>query len=1011
MKKRPFLLIAAWLCCVFSLRAQVTSLAAPAPTDSLRLKLNQVFSPLNKSQVPTGWLEEYGTPLIPLDVFNNTLTDSSRTDAQVFRFLYATLYSSRIYGSNSMPTLATVNSRINTIKQTYPGAIPIAVMRWDYATIRPDAVSANLLRVQNEQLYDVAGRTQSPYLTKSVFAAAPARSYSQSGTVSFVFHQNITFNNGVALSLSKLSLDLGTGQGYKGVAWGTPITANYTTKGTKRIKVKFTYTNGQEMQSHFDLEVLEAACPTCRYNTRIDSIPFAPVAGRHSGGTVHLRYGLDHTQLVRPLIVAEGYDASTIAPDVADAYTIDRFMSDIGQSGWPSGTTFRDALDNIGFYDIVFIDYANGTDDIRRNAALFEDVVAWVNRTKVGMERNVVMGLSMGGLVARYGLARMEKAQPNSTQTRLLITHDSPHRGANTPLGLQALTRQSIISLFTFFSTADLSPALDQSNRLLDEPATRQLLILRATDANSGAESSPFVNGEYRNMITFSGTQPPYRLIATSQGSQCGVGSLAPYAELVRSTGEVYLWSLPFIKRRSIQMDIIVNALPPFGQSQRISHLHVYSKRRIAGLINITVNLMNKSYNSPTSTLPWDGLPGGTQNIASSAGSKIPSVNIPYAPLIEATLQTQLAGDFCFVPTISALDIADLNTTTANGTYVGGLPSASVSRVNNFIAQERDFGGLYNLEHLTFTARNSEWLFKEMQGATDNTLNCSSECNPLASTAISGNVNVCNATTYSVPVLPGTVSYQWSWSGNLSVVSGQNTPSITLQPNGSGGGTVNLTIVRNRCSFPYPTKTVQVNGPDANQYAIYINSSTFPQTVCPGGSYSLVITGPAGVTYSDWTFSGQASGFGSGNQSSLYIASPLYYAAVTVNVTNACGTSIVSRSFGRGATCRSGNGLVAYPNPANKYVEVSSQPSVEDGLDEPAQAREGFEEASLASGTNRLASPVVAKLYNRFSQLVWSTETIQPSFRIDTSKLPDDTYFLHLTQDGNTTKRQLVIQH
>lgn len=31
----------------------------------------------------------------------------------------------------------------------------------------------NLLRVQNQPLYDVPGRTQSPYLTRTLFAVAP----------------------------------------------------------------------------------------------------------------------------------------------------------------------------------------------------------------------------------------------------------------------------------------------------------------------------------------------------------------------------------------------------------------------------------------------------------------------------------------------------------------------------------------------------------------------------------------------------------------------------------------------------------------------------------------------------------------------------------------------------------------------------------------------------------------------------------------------------------------------
>jgi len=112
--------------------------------------------------------------------------------------------------------------------------------------------------------------------------------------------------------------------------------------------------------------------------------------------------------------------------------TIDDFFAKIDVS-------FLDAQGNIvgnfktklldAGYDIVYIDNANGSDDIVRNARLFEDVVNWVNDTKSGGrttgEKNVVMGQSMGGLVSRYGLARMSK-YAGGAHTRLLILHDSP---------------------------------------------------------------------------------------------------------------------------------------------------------------------------------------------------------------------------------------------------------------------------------------------------------------------------------------------------------------------------------------------------------------------------------------------------------------------------------------------------------------------------------------------------------------------------------------------------------
>ena len=73
-----------------------------------------------------------------------------------------------------------------------------------------------------------------------------------------------------------------------------------------------------------------------------------------------------------------------------------------------------------------------GADYIQRNALVLVELINFLNAEKVGDEELVVLGPSMGGLIARYGLSYMEQ---NSIEheTRLYISFDSPHRGANIP--------------------------------------------------------------------------------------------------------------------------------------------------------------------------------------------------------------------------------------------------------------------------------------------------------------------------------------------------------------------------------------------------------------------------------------------------------------------------------------------------------------------------------------------------------------------------------------------------
>lgn len=83
-----------------------------AQTDPLRDKLNLIFANINKSQVPTGFLEEYGVHLVPLDVFPGILTDSNKVNIYAWRQVYATLQSSRIHGTNPLNDVEAVNASI-----------------------------------------------------------------------------------------------------------------------------------------------------------------------------------------------------------------------------------------------------------------------------------------------------------------------------------------------------------------------------------------------------------------------------------------------------------------------------------------------------------------------------------------------------------------------------------------------------------------------------------------------------------------------------------------------------------------------------------------------------------------------------------------------------------------------------------------------------------------------------------------------------------------------------------
>jgi hypothetical protein len=130
----------------------------------VRQKLDAIFANLDKSQVPTGRLLEAAVPLGPVASFDGQLHDSTRADMSAFRHLFATALSSRVAGSEPLPDVPTFNQRVLAAAPATAGSpIPVAVQYIRYASLRPDAEAAGLVSLQNEQLYDVPGRSQSPY--------------------------------------------------------------------------------------------------------------------------------------------------------------------------------------------------------------------------------------------------------------------------------------------------------------------------------------------------------------------------------------------------------------------------------------------------------------------------------------------------------------------------------------------------------------------------------------------------------------------------------------------------------------------------------------------------------------------------------------------------------------------------------------------------------------------------------------------------------------------------------
>jgi len=1041
--------------------------AQTAQPDAAQQYLDNLVAPLDKAQVPTGLLAEYAMPLVPLDVFNGTLTDSSRTNPDGFRFIYTTAYSAWLgSGNNPLPTPLELNDRIKAaVVANGTTAIPVMVQHIDYASVRDDAFSSQLLSFQNDQLFDVAGRTQSPYLIKTLFAAAPATATTTSATgdATLIFPSGLDIERGVG-SPMVLNVDFGDGQGYRNTPWDQPITAHYGVSGTWRIKVMVTYTAGPTRQppviypkkggyttqpvyvpiegatfeSQFDLQVVGAPTYAARQSSSANAtagtlsygdpeiiIPPSSVGLGHAGAKVTIHYASGHTSLIKPLIVVEGYDKNHIAPAVQDKnYDIDEFLSDIATQ--PS-FNFRDALANgatsaAGAYDIVFIDFNNGTDDILRNANVFEEVLNQVQTLKVGTTPNVVMGMSMGGLIARYKLAEMSRAG-RDPHTRLLVLQDSPQQGANVPLGLQALTRQMDFPLpgvkvvvnssgvtVRALRTTDVSDFLLQGNLLLDEPATAQMLVHRATSATGGFSANTFLAGTYRNMIAGdTGPSQAYRIVAASQGSQCGQKLLDPYAELIRVNGEVGVTPMPWLVRGALSAEAIVNALPAGGQANRVSHLALKVRIRLFRFINITVPIIDRSYSCPAGLLAWDGVAGSTEDLVEGGISKQGHFNtwpislVLHLPVVNASWNIQVQEKFTFLPTSSALDVPITSQAQLNGTFAGGIGLPTQPAVQSFIAQEafnttNSSGATVsanNKPHLAFTPRNTEWMYDMMEGLPLAGSYCAANCGAAGLPAISGPVQVCaSAATFQLgATVAGAVSWSASPSGLFTNANGSGAQFSTAAVSGQRGqGTITATLP---CGSTV-TKTVNVGPAEPSGYFYGGNISNARlqtvQVVAPG-QYSLFLDQPYNFTFTSSNSSVVLSSQ-SGRNTSFYL--PLNK-GVTIRATatnSECGyAGMWVFTNGTGSS-----NFTASPNPVATELLVRT-------LDpEPASA-------SAEGSASPAAATFEAEFYDGFGRKVKTQRSSQGRAVLDVRDLPNGFYHVRVGSGKGSYTEHIQVVH
>ncbi|MBS1988012.1 T9SS type A sorting domain-containing protein [Candidatus Dependentiae bacterium] len=831
---------------------------------------------------------------------------------------------------------------------------------------------------------------------------------------------------------------------------------------------KATLSNGLTLYCNSSINVkvknitAERYIDTDPYKTTID-IKTLPNASAYSDfqDKLQIRYSLRNPtrnysnpalrKLRKPLIYVEGYDVNgksgfkflgnnygeDLGYNLLNLIRIDN-LNQTENGEWvklfnapiPYNYDFMHDLDDIAGYDLVFVNY-NTMRSIQDNALMLQRVIEWVNSQKASIgstEKNVVLGVSMGGLVARYCLAQMTRANFNSTDTKLLITHDSPHQGANVPLGFQYFLYDLAYSSVLGTYIKDQKESLNDFLKLNEKPSTQQLLKARATDIATPNPSFPlimdhsvgtvfntFLNGSnnvYHQMVDLPANQRPWKFVATSQGSQCGInvfdGSNISMANQDATFAIFRVWG-GIIFGSQYWLNTNIKSLPVSG-SATILNYKFERRIKILGIGFGWKTMKEDQKQNPDNYVNWDGSPGGTQSIRSRASAALSGgleAQTPFwiSPIVfaDAGLSLTINQDvFSFVSTTSSLDAPEGTSLNTSFNFVqNGL---GIARVDKFIAQEYfPVVQQYNIGHTDYTRRNAKWIYNEMENILQ-TNTCEDIC--ALPISITGPEKACGG-IYTVPFTIGAI-YNWQVSptGSVNLINPSTPNEISV---GTYKGTYGIyTIVvnitdANGCNIGNGLKTVELGlkppypagpfDPQTNEELIagYPNISYYFQASETSSDY-----GPFTYTWKLTPPNNNPTSQYFGPTPIISFPSTGYYTLSLKKQSSTCNNVTVTRTV---VIIPNYGGFVMglNPNPASSTVTISYGDN--DGQ-------------STASKGVKSAVSLTINIYNQHGVRVFQKlNAIGKKISLDISMLPNGVYIVEgITNEGRKGIKKMVIQ-
>ncbi len=321
--------------------------------------------------------------------------------------------------------------------------VPIGLVYYRYCTLKDSAMYDTTyfhIDTTGPTLYDNPNAISSPYLNDSVFSVCSFKDNTNSGTLVFRIDPNLMFFD-PALLISdadgrdlQLNFDDGTG-------WHTFSTSNlsfhnvvYDSAGIHTISARIVVSATQQIEA---IAYSDMASPAAQTNLTQPDETWTNIPGIEIGVYHPCNYGKEGNP-PKWIIVLEGFD----------------FFEDTGVKSTFNKIVRSSGLENLRNYGYGFlvVNWKDSKKSMIDNAMHIVNLYDYLKCNYLQQINDdpqhqfVIIGESMGGVIARYALTYME-ANPGFSScfpdlhhnTRLYISLDAPHQGAYVPLAFQEL--------------------------------------------------------------------------------------------------------------------------------------------------------------------------------------------------------------------------------------------------------------------------------------------------------------------------------------------------------------------------------------------------------------------------------------------------------------------------------------------------------------------------------------------------------------------------------------------